>query len=314
MSGTSLVFKPDPRVDDGVGNVHNDVAGQGQHDVEHLHGQHDREVALHQAVDEHLAKAGVQEHVFDDDGAAEQRDDPGRGDGDNRDQRVAEGVDVDDRLFPQALGARGLDIVHAQHVDHLGADIAGDAADARDGHDDDGQRHVPQRIQHIGGAGAGEAGAADAADREDRDFDRKGEDEQQRDDKAGQAVAHNRDDLHKLIKEGVLVHGGGNAQRDGDDKHDDHGQRVEHQGVHHRRADDLDDLLLVLGRVAKVAGQHVADPDQVLHHERLVQAELCACAVVQFEIIVRPHIVLRIAQHHGDRVAGHGFVDEEHQD
>ena len=117
-----------------------------------------------------------------------------------------------------------------------------------------------------------------------------------------------------LSNTAVLAHGGGNAQRDRDDKHHHHGQGVEHQGVEHRGADDLHHLTLVLGGIAKVAGEHIADPDQILDHQRLVQAQFLAGAVIQSLVGFGFHAVAGLAQHHGDRVAGHGFVDEKHQD
>ena len=221
---------------------------------------------------------------------------------------------VDDRLFLQALGPGGFDVVHAQHVDHLGADVTGDGADTRNGHDDDRQSHMPQGIHRHLECVTLKAWCSHAADREDRDLDGKSEDEQKGDDEAGQAVTHNGDYLHELVKDRVLAHGGGDTQRNGNNKGYDHGQGVEHQGVEHRGADDIHDLALVLGGVAKIAGEHVADPDQILDHQRFVQAQFLAGTVIQSLVGFGLHAVAGFTQHHGNRVAGHGFVDEEHQD
>ena len=221
---------------------------------------------------------------------------------------------VDDRLFLQTFGPGGFDVVHAQHVDHLGTHIAGDGTDARNGQYDHRQCHMPQGIQHQFHPAAAETGRSYAADGEDRDLDSKGKDEKQRNDKAGQTVAHNGNDLHELIEHRVLAHGCGNAQRDGDGKSHQHGQGVEHQGVEHRGADNVHNLALVLGGVAKVAGEHIADPDQVLDHQRFVQAQFLAGTVIQSLVGFGFHAVSGCTQHHGDRIAGHGFIDEKHQD
>ena len=47
-------------------------------------------------------------------------------------QRVAEGVLVDDRMLRQALGAGGADVVRVQHFQHIRAGIAHIAADGDD--------------------------------------------------------------------------------------------------------------------------------------------------------------------------------------
>ena len=223
-------------------------------------------------------------------------------------------MDIDDDLFTQALGPGGLDIVHAQHVDHGGAHIARDAADARDGHDDDRQGHVPQRVQRHLKAAAGEARRPHAADGEDRDLHRKDEDGEQGDDKARQAVADDRSNLNDLVEHGVLAYGGRNAERHRDDEREQHGEHVQHDGIRHRRADDIDHLLLILRGIAEVAGEHVADPVDVLLDQRAVQAEAFTGSLIQLFILVGLHVGFCVAQHHGHGIAGHHFIDKEHQD
>ena len=57
-------------------------------------------------------------------GTAEQARQAAADDGDKGDQRVAEGVLVDDRMLRQALGAGGADVVRVQHFQHIRAGVA----------------------------------------------------------------------------------------------------------------------------------------------------------------------------------------------
>ena len=72
--------------------------------------------------------------------------------------------------------------------------------------------------------------------------------------------------------------------------------------------------LLILGGIAKVPGEHIADPPDVLDDQGAVQAQVFPSLIVQPLIGVRLHVGLCVAQHHGHGVAGHNFIDKEHQD
>ena len=223
-------------------------------------------------------------------------------------------MDIDNHFFPQALGPGGLDVIHAQHVDHGGPHIPGDAANARNGHDNHRQGHVPQGVQGRLQGVALKPSRSHAADGENGDLHREGENGQQGNDEAGQAVANNGDHLDGLVEDAVLAHCGGNAKGYSNEEGDQHRDQVEHHSVQHRGADHVDDILLILGGIAKVPGEHIANPPDVLDDQGAVQAQVFPSLIVQPLIGVRLHVGLCVAQHHGHGVAGHNFIDKEHQD
>ena len=105
----------------------------------------DRVVAKADGAHEQRAEAVDGEDVFDDHGAAQQPADVHREHGDGRDQRVAQHVlEQDARPLRQALGARDLDIVRGQHVEHGGAQRLDE--DRRE-EQRDGQRRQEQVIR-----------------------------------------------------------------------------------------------------------------------------------------------------------------------
>ena len=72
-------------------------------------------------LDEQQAHARPLEHRLGDDGEGDDRAELQAGDGDDRHQRVLERVAEVDGAVGQAAGARELDVVGAQHLEHLGA-------------------------------------------------------------------------------------------------------------------------------------------------------------------------------------------------
>jgi hypothetical protein len=75
------------------------------------------------------------EHRLGDDGKRDDRAELQADDRDHRDQRVLERMSEVDRPIRQAAGARELDVVGAQHLEHLRAHEAHD-----EGHLDERQR------------------------------------------------------------------------------------------------------------------------------------------------------------------------------
>ena len=75
---------------------------------------------------------GMQIQGLCDQRAGEQARQGAAHDGDQRDQRVAEGVVIDDLPLAQALGPGGADIVGVQHLQHIGAGVAHQRTDGDD--------------------------------------------------------------------------------------------------------------------------------------------------------------------------------------
>ncbi len=72
---------------------------------------------------------GYGEQRLGDKGTAEQAGQAAANDRDQRDQRVAEGVLINNGMLRQALGAGGADVVSVQHFQHIRAGVAHIAAD-----------------------------------------------------------------------------------------------------------------------------------------------------------------------------------------
>ena len=116
----------------------------------HQHAALDQQdVAGRDGGDQHPADAGPLEDGLDVDGTAQ--DEAGL-DADDRhdvDQRVHEGVAVDDPALAQALGAGGPHVVLAQHLEHVGAGQPGDHARGDDGERQGRQRQVPEQLARL---------------------------------------------------------------------------------------------------------------------------------------------------------------------
>src|SRR5437899_304572 len=110
------------RSDAGIEEAIDQVDAEVDHDEEHGGQEHraldDGVVAVVDRLDREPADARPREHRFRHHGAAEQRAELEPGDGDDRDGGVLQGVLGDHERLGQALGARGPDVVRAQHLEH----------------------------------------------------------------------------------------------------------------------------------------------------------------------------------------------------
>src|SRR5262245_58283965 len=115
-AGPSLVLHP--RIDDQVREVHGQV-DQHVHarDAEH-HALDDRIVAPQHRGDDQPPQPGDVEHGLDHHRARDEDRERDADDGHRRDERVLEGVLVDDRALAQPLGPAGDDELLAQPVRH----------------------------------------------------------------------------------------------------------------------------------------------------------------------------------------------------
>src|SRR5919197_1369759 len=110
---------PDPRVDERVQDVDDQVRADDEHGPEQ-HGSLDgRQVRVDDRVvgvapDPRIFEHGLREH-----GAAEEKADVESRHGDDGRERGAQAVPADDAAFGEPLGARGPDVVLAHHLDEI---------------------------------------------------------------------------------------------------------------------------------------------------------------------------------------------------
>src|SRR3954453_11026883 len=112
----------DPRIEDRVEDVGDQVEQDDHRGADDQPAQHDVDVVVADAVVEQVAPHPVpDEHRLGDDGGAEEGADPEGDDRGRRDQRVAQAVLVDRAPVGQALRAGQAHVVRAQDVEHRGA-------------------------------------------------------------------------------------------------------------------------------------------------------------------------------------------------
>ena len=137
------------RIDHAVQNIGQQVAGQRQHRHEGQVEHRERDVARDHGLVRDVADARDGEQCLGDEGAAEQAGQAAADDRDQRDQRVAEGVLIDDRALRQALGAGRADVVGVQDLEHVRAGIAHVTADGDNDQRDDGQDQMVGLVQEL---------------------------------------------------------------------------------------------------------------------------------------------------------------------
>ena len=178
------------------------------------------EVAARGGVDEQLADAVDVEHLLGDDQPADQERELEADDGDDGQQRVAQGMAAHDEPGPHALGAGGADIVLAHHLEQRGTHHArrhGGIAVADRGGRPDRDRQVGDRVlpeRHIADLGQ------PIEQRQQRQNDQHAEPER------GYGQARDRDHPHRVVDPGVAVERRDGAERDGDQ----HGDHARHDG------------------------------------------------------------------------------------
>ena len=163
LIGVNGLFAAHTRVGYSVGDV-------GEEIHSHISEPDGEDAALHEGIvavgdggQRETADAGPAEDCFGYDGACKQAAKLEADDGEDRDQRVAQGVAVDDCVFCEALGAGGADVVLVELFEHGGADHAGE-----DGGEAEAQRdRGKDEMQEEAGGGAG----ACAGDRQPAELD-----------------------------------------------------------------------------------------------------------------------------------------------
>ena len=232
---------------------------------------------------------------------------------------------VDDNLLPETLGAGGADIVHAQSVNHGGADVTGHAAQGGEGHDQNRQRQIVQLIENRPQAGVAGARGLDAHDREPLERHAEEPDKEQCDDIDGDGVAHDGQHLHGIIQLAPLAHRADDAQRDGDGQGQNGDEDIDEDGVDHPRRDDLHHILLEVGGVAHIpleqtpegAGArvtHYAHPPGIAHQDGIVQSHFRAQLLIHLFILLRLERFLQSLQLGAGGIVGNQVIETIHQE
>src|SRR5712691_6298571 len=141
---------PDAWVEDRVHEVHHETDEYDEERYDDDRRLHDRVVPGGDGVQDVAADADPAEDRLGEDGAAEQGAELQADDGHDRYERVAEGVPEHDHPIPQALRARGHEVIAAQDLEHARPSHARD-----DGHGDRAERErgkdeVPEHVTESG--------------------------------------------------------------------------------------------------------------------------------------------------------------------
>ena len=124
----SLLIHADAGIHEAVDDIDQQVAEEGQSDIEHLQSQNNFIVIAVQCIDVGLTDTVQSEDVLDHEGTGENAQEPADNQGGDGQQRVAPGMGVDDNLLLEALGAGGADVVLVDGVQHGGSGLAGQIA------------------------------------------------------------------------------------------------------------------------------------------------------------------------------------------
>lgn len=295
----SLPPEGQPRVDDRGEQVDSEVHHDEGRDTEQGDRLHDGEVLGRHRLHEQGADAGHVEGGLDDRGADEQTGEHGAADGDDGAQRVAQHVSADHGPTRDASGARHLDVVASEFVEHRRAGHPGEQSREGQRQSEGGQREVVEPVRETlrGAARSREPAQLDGEQRDERHGAHEG----------GRRRGHPRAEEHRAVHRAGAKRGKetGPHTEDGDQQ-----CRVAHQegGARKSGTDEAPDVLVELGGPAEVAVQHASEPLRVLQGQRVVQVVLGSQR--------RRGLRRRRAavQQEGHRIAG-GQVDraEDHQ-
>ena len=236
-------------------------------------------------------------------------------DRDQRDQRVAERVMIDDLALRKALGAGGADIVRVEHLQHVGAHITHQRADGDDGQRDNGQHQMVRFIHELAEGRQLVVIAADKAHKvEPPQLDRKEQLQQRGKEERRQRDADQRERGNRVVGAGILPGGRNHAER-----HRNEDLEEERDGAHDERQPDRVVELFhhryrVLPRISEMAGAEIAQPAEIAGKDVLVKAvhrvELRQPLLIGF--CARSDGKLHRARfHERGRQAPHDEVDDE---
>src|SRR5574343_1319302 len=234
-----------------------------------------------------------------------------------------------DGAVGQAAGAGKLDVVGAQHLQHLGTYQPHDQRDLEDGQRDGRQHDVvpalerqqaagpPVDVHHLTTPEAGEPAQSHGEQQDQQDADQEGG---QRDPQQGQGHEH-------LADEGAAAQGGIDTHRDADQQSQSGGDECQFQRGGKAFGDQARDLGALAQAQAKLALHGVDQKMPELNHKGLVKAQIGTQLVDLFLGGVLPeqehHRITHVLEqqecderdrHHDDRRLDQALKDEsQHQ-
>src|SRR3954471_3021752 len=287
MSSFSLAYRPsgqpDPRIEDRVEDVGDQVEQHDDGGADDQPAQHDVDVVVADAVLEQVAAHAVpDEDGLGDDGGPEQGADTEGDDRGQWDERVAQPVLPDGAPEGQALGAGQPHVVRAEDVEHRGAlepapggegqqpqaerrqhEVAEPVAPQLPGARRellDARRLLPDRVEPL------VAEPPVDLDRQEL-LEQRGEPEgRQRDQDVG-------DEGEEVVRRPVLPHRADDADDDRQDDRQDH-RRDDHAAGHAGAGDQLVGDRRAVDALAEVPGDHTPQPVPVAHEEGVVETQL----------------------------------------
>ncbi len=307
-----------PRVQKGIGHVHDQIHGREYRGEEDHDSLDQRQIAVDDGIDGHVAKPLIREQPFDDDGAADQERELHPDQRQRRQDGIGQRLARDDVVFAIALGARQRHIVQMHGLFQRLLQQLPDDRRQRDGQRQRGHEHVADDVGpkvepqaqdaleqiEIGGERQIKAGRHPPRDVEHRPQNPEQQDQDQPPQEIGHRQRHAIAHIDRGLDIGSALARAGQRKEPPDE--DRNHQRHDRQLQRGRKPpqNQPQNRLVRSDRHAEIALQHALTPDQELLGDRLVQAIKRGQA--------GDVLIGRTGrQHHGDRVAGH---DPDHEE
>ena len=247
------------------------VVGQVDDKVDHhVHesdpendGLYGLEVTVGDGLYDHVAQTRPGKYDFYDSGTAEERAEGQTEKGDQREEGIRQDFTPEDVAFREAAGTCAHDVVLMQFFQHRGTDLAG----VFRRHDDAQGAHWEDQIFE---------GNRTADDREEGQLQSEGPKEHKahpevRDGDTGEGAA-----ADEIVKPCILLDRGINAERNGEDKHENRRGQRQNDGCRESFHDCVNDRFLHHEGETKITLHDSAKPVQVLQKKRLIQTQFMA--------------------------------------
>ena len=297
------LHRPNPRVDEDVEHVHDDV----DHDERQSHRERDaldeRGVVVLHALDDGHAHAGQVEDDLDDHSAADEIADAQAQHRDRRDERVAQHVARDDDAARDARADGRAHVVFVELLHHGGADNAGELA--RHGHaqGERGKRHAGE----VAGRILGDVGKRACSRQHVVERHREQQDQQHGQPERRRGDAGDGEHADDLVGPLVAVHSGYHAEDGGEHDGDHQAEKRQLQSDRQCLGDLVADGRLVRTVGAQVSLEQAHHEVPVLHDPRIVQP-------VTFAVRVEGFLRRSLAQRRVCRIDGGERHEEEDED
>jgi hypothetical protein len=291
LGRTGRFLDADPRVQEGVGDVHQQV----DQDVGARRDQDDtlnqRVIPGEDRLHDEPPEAGHHEDLLGHHGTAHEGPHLEAQDGDDRNETIPEGMTEHDHPFRQVLAVRGPDIIRTHDLDHAVAGLAHQHGRQRAAEHERGHEHALEIAQRV---------------LEERDEARGGQQMQthreEQDQHDPQPERGDRDPAqrHRIgqeIPDRVAAHGRENTSGDGDPDGDDQGEARELDRDRKLHCYRLNHRLPRPDRLAQISPQGQPDPAEVLDGDGVIQA------ILRTDLL-KPRLVRVRPGHHPGGIAG----------